>query len=206
MNRFGVRDTDQKATLGGAGVERLPAEAAPRAAMTPTGPMLGGLGISYIPRETGRAIWNDGVSDVSPLKSHIAAAVPVPAPAQFAWTAPHLVPAAPVPAQVAWTAPPAAPAAAPAPVSAQVGPTPTVTMPPAPASAPLLVSSGGGVQTPAMPSTSITVSAPSTGVVDGIAAWLGGSTPIFSYNVPNALLAGVVVLGFALLSSERKRR
>ena len=77
-------------------------------------------------------------------------------------------------------------------------------MPAAPAAAPLLVSSGGGTQTP---STSIVVSsAPSTGVVDGIASWLGGSTPIFSYNVPNALLAGAVVLGFALLSSDSRKK
>jgi hypothetical protein len=46
--------------------------------------------------------------------------------------------------------------------------------------------------------------------VDSIATWLGGSTTIFSYNVPNALLAGIVVLGFAWLegggSGTGKRR
>lgn len=52
----------------------------------------------------------------------------------------------------------------------------------------------------AAPSASATVAAP-TDVTSQIAAWLGGSTSIGSYAVPNALLAAAVVLGFAWLSS-----
>jgi hypothetical protein len=53
--------------------------------------------------------------------------------------------------------------------------------------------------------------AASAGVTEQIAAWLGGSTAIGSYSVPNALLAAAVVLGFAWLeggsssSTGRKR-
>src|SRR6202030_3223101 len=46
LNRFGVRDTDQRATLGSMGVQRFPAEPAPRAAMTPTPPILGAVGLT----------------------------------------------------------------------------------------------------------------------------------------------------------------
>jgi hypothetical protein len=44
------------------------------------------------------------------------------------------------------------------------------------------------------------------GITDQIAAWLGGTTPIFSYNVPNAILAGAVVLGFAMLEGGSGKR
>jgi len=51
--------------------------------------------------------------------------------------------------------------------------------------------------------------AASSSVTDQIAAWLGGSTSIGSYAVPNALLAAAVVLGFAWLegggSTGKKR-
>jgi hypothetical protein len=56
----------------------------------------------------------------------------------------------------------------------------------------------------------VTASAPATTVVstpsvtDEVAAWLSGSTLIGSYSVPNALLAGAVVLGFALLTGRKK--
>jgi hypothetical protein len=35
-------------------------------------------------------------------------------------------------------------------------------------------------------------------MADQVAAWLGGTTAIGTWNVPNALLAGGVILGFAL--------
>jgi hypothetical protein len=66
----------------------------------------------------------------------------------------------------------------------------------------LNVSSGGGTQTLSTP----TIVAAQPGLVDNIAAWLGGSTTLFNYKIPNALLAGVVVLGFAWLSSSGKKR
>jgi hypothetical protein len=56
-----------------------------------------------------------------------------------------------------------------------------------------------------------TAPAASSGITDQIAAWLGGSTPIGTWSVPNALLAGAVILGFAFLegggssSTGRKR-
>lgn len=56
-------------------------------------------------------------------------------------------------------------------------------------------------------STPAAAPAASAGITDQIAAWLGGTTPILSYNVPNAILAGIVVLGFAMLEggSGKKR-
>ncbi len=52
--------------------------------------------------------------------------------------------------------------------------------------------------------------ASSGGFIDSVAAWLGGTTPIGTWSVPNALLAGAVILGFAFLegggSSTARRR
>lgn len=48
----------------------------------------------------------------------------------------------------------------------------------------------------AIPATS---TAAPTDITDQVAAWLGTSTVLFGYSVPNPLLVGVVVLGFALL-------
>lgn len=111
--------------------------------------------------------------------------------------------------------PPQLPRLAPPPVSAQSSPTPQVTVPAAPPPTAVLVSSGGGTSSPApaadssgvtqSPTTSTIVTA-APGVADQVAAWLGGTTPIFSYNVPNALLAGGVVLVFALLMGGGKKR
>jgi hypothetical protein len=70
----------------------------------------------------------------------------------------------------------------------------------------LLISSGGGTQTPSTPTVVAPAPSTTTGLVEGISAWLGGTTSIFNYNVPNALIAGVVVLGFAWLSSSGKKR
>lgn len=222
MNRFGVRETDQRATLSG--VSRFPAEPTPRSAMTPTGPLLGSVddGLGFV-----RAVVGDGVDypagmNVGLMRMY---GLPVPAPVRAPVAPIRIVSEAPalasnlVPAgtftyqppisssggggAVAQPAPPPAAVAAVAaiPVSQQVGPTPTATLPAPPANNAILVSSGGGTQTPAT-SAAATAAPTSTGtLVDGIAAWLGGSTSLMNYNVPNALLAGVVVLGFAWLSS-----
>jgi len=66
---------------------------------------------------------------------------------------------------------------------------------------------GAAASAAATPATAATTT--SSSVTDQIAAWLGGSTSIGSYAVPNALLAAAVVLGFAFLegggSSGKKR-
>jgi hypothetical protein len=43
-------------------------------------------------------------------------------------------------------------------------------------------------------------------ITDQVAAWLGGSTDMFGYNVPNPLIVGVVVLGFALFTNMGSKR
>jgi len=45
-----------------------------------------------------------------------------------------------------------------------------------------------------------------TDVTDQVAAWLGSSTTLFGYAVPNPVLAGVVILGFALLDSMGSKK
>lgn len=192
LNRFGVRDTNQRATLGS--VLRFPAEAIPRAAMTPTPPILGSVGlVSEMVRvsENGyRYPYPVRYPVTYPIRTSMApttAAAPVSA-SGGGGTAP--TPAAAVPSS-------------PAPVSQQVLPTPTVTVPPQAPTGAVLVSSGGGTQTPA---TSTVVAPASSGLVDNVAAWLGGSTTLLGYAVPNAVLAGIVVLGFAWLSSNSGKK
>jgi hypothetical protein len=46
----------------------------------------------------------------------------------------------------------------------------------------------------------------SASMTDQVAAWLGGTTAIGTWNVPNALLAGGVALGVALLMGGGKKR
>lgn len=94
---------------------------------------------------------------------------------------------------------------------------------PAVAEVPIVASGGGGAVPPQpatvpalQPSPTPRVSTPVAplalptaqprSLVDNIAAWLSSSTALFGYRVPNALLAGVVVLGFAYLSSPSGRR
>jgi hypothetical protein len=197
LNRFGVRDTNQNATLGGPA--RFPAEPTPRAAMTPTGPLLGALdgelGVLPLYQNGGAAYW--GARPPIRIVSWNPPAPAAPTPMQA-------VPQAVPPAQTinssggGGAAPPSPAATS---VSSQVGPTPTATLPAAPASNTILISSGGGTQTPATAPVAAAAPSTATGLVDGIAAWLGGTTSLMNYNVPNALLAGVVVLGFAWLSS-----
>ena len=94
----------------------------------------------------------------------------------------------------------------PPPVSSQSTPTPQVTAPATPPPTYVYISSGGGTVSPAPASQAVTqspatstVAPAAASVTDQVAAWLGGTTPIGTWNVPNALLAGGVVLGFALL-------
>lgn len=92
------------------------------------------------------------------------------------------------------------------PVSLQTSPTPQVTAPSTPPPTYILVTSGGGTASPA-PATAAAQTVPaSANIADQVAAWLGGSTAIGTYSIPNALLAGGIVLGFALLSSGGKKR
>lgn len=226
LNRFGTRETDQQATLGAA-IERFPAEPNPRAAQNPTPPILGAVGLAPTPY----AIRYDGPYPAwprpilpAPRPPIVAAPMPAPAPPVRTFPAPPPTPPSgpsypvtPLPiivssgggGQVAPTIVPPAPPSVwpqPIPVSQQAGPTPTVTLPaPAPTGA-VLVSSGGGTQTPSTSTIVAAAPAPSSDFVSGIATWLQGVTPIFNYNVPNALLAGAVVLGFAFLSSSGKKR
>lgn len=212
LNRFGVRESDQRATLGA--VDRFPAEPTPRSAMTPTGPLLGAVTALQIrsdapPNFVGieRMV---GVQPRPPIR--IVNEAPLPPVS----TVP---PAAPTPiiqssgggggvSQVVpagvyfWQTAPSGAVA----VSAQNSPTPVATLPAPAAPGAVLVSSGGGTQTPA--TAPVNAAAPSTAgsLVDGIAAWLGGTTSLLNYNVPNAVLAGVVVLGFAWLSSSSSGR
>jgi len=198
LNRWGARETDQQATLGAA-IERFPAEPNPRSAQNPTPPILGAIP-SYIRYQNGTTYWG-ARPPVLPVRTF---PPPPPAPAPSGPSSP----VTPLPiisssgggGQVQPTAPPPAST----PVSSQQSPTPTVNLPAPASTGAVLVSSGGGTQTPA--TSTIVAAAPSTDFVSGIATWLGGSTPIFNYNVPNALLAGAVVLGFAFLSSSGKKR
>lgn len=202
LNRFGVRDLDQRATLG-ADVSRYPAEPTPRAAMTPTGPILGAIApisdairiYPYPPMPGPMPVWPG----------------PLPQPPIFDYWGgyPIIRPITTGPITSSGgggatpTPQPPLPVAAP-PVSSQVLPTPTVTLPPPPSTSLNLISSGGGTETPSTPT--IVSPAPSGGFVEGIAAWLAGSTTLFNYRVPNAVIAGVVILGFAWLSSSDSRR
>lgn len=229
MNRFGVRDTDQRATLGAVN-NKFYQEPTPRSAMTPTPPMLGMMPIERIlpirgnlPIDSGGAgpIYWGGPPSVEPIVGPIQSLppnpvpLPLPGPART-WMPPVVsppivpIPIAPISSSGGGGAvaspPPPPPSDGAPPVSTQVGPTPTVTMPP-PSSGIILVSSGGGTQTPSTPViTAAPAAASATGFVDGVAAWLGGSTMLFNYNVPNALLAGIVVLGFAWLSSSSGKK
>lgn len=196
LNRFGVRDTDQQATLGA--VTRFPAEPTPRAAMTPTGPLLGGLdGELGIMAE--RMYSNGGY----PGTAYWGARPPIRVVQYNPPATPYLSPQ-PTPPQVVSSSGGgggvAASAPAGAPVSAQQTPTPVATLPP-PSPSVVLVSSGGGTQTPATAPAAAAAPTTAGGLVEGIAAWLSGSTSLLNYKVPNAVLAGVVVLGFAWLSS-----
>ena len=204
LNRFGVRETGQRRTLGAAPSSgKFYQEPTPRAAMTPTGPILGAIALPD----------GGGSGAISPVIRRPGIIIfPGPMPVWHPPTAPP-TPAAPISASggggaVPAPAPSPAPSASPAitvapPPSAQQSPTPTVTVPPPSSPGTVLVSSGGG--TPA-PATTTIVAAPSTDLGGGVASWLGGTTPIFNYNVPNALLAGAVILGFAWLYNSGKKR
>jgi hypothetical protein len=197
LNRWGARETDQQATLGAA-IERFPAEPNPRAAQNPTPPILGAIPTYVRYANGGTTYW--GSRPPIAYRPPIVAPPPPPSGPTYPVTPLPIIVSSGGGGQV----PPTPPPPAPTPVSAQPGPTPTVSVPPPAPTGAVLISSGGGTQTP--PTSTIVTAAPSTDFVSGIATWLGGSTPLFNYNVPNAVIAGVVVLGFAFLSSSGKKR
>lgn len=178
-NDNGVRDLSTAVTLGGYLYTdyRGPAEPAAKAAMTPVN--LGAMSIV-----DSQVLLSPRYRTPIYLGPPERANPPIPIP-------PMVLPINPAP-----------------PVSSQSTPTPQVTVPQLPPPTVIYITSGGGTASPApAASTSVTPS-PTTSTVnvagpasvtDQVAAWLSGTTPIFSYNVPNALLAGGVILGFALL-------
>jgi hypothetical protein len=97
--------------------------------------------------------------------------------------APNIAPAAPVPAPITYTTDAAGNI-----INAQTG---TVVVAAAQASA-----SG---TTAASLNAAEAAPAASSGITDQIAAWLAGNTAIGTWSVPNALLAGAIILGFAFL-------
>lgn len=193
-NVIGVREVGPQTQLGGMDgaivVPRAPAEPYPRAANNPTGRMLGAV-----------AVTPDLLQ--YPVYRGIIGPIRVPLPTIYR------PPASPPPSPL-YLAPGAtgvpAPAQPAAPVSAQSSPTPVVIVPPQRQSpgSPILVSSGGGTAAPATQPITIQTGDTATGA---ITAWLQGSTSLFNFNVPNALLAFAAVLGFAFLSggSGKKR-
>lgn len=208
LNRFGVRDTDQRATLAGP-ADKFYQEPSPRAAMNPTAPMLGA--IATIPsRYVSPIVYWNGRDPYSPPIPVVKPSTPPPLPPVTSLPVAQK-PLPPTPAPISSSGGGgsiSAPAAPPA-VSTQQTPTPTVNVTPqtAPTGA-VLISSGGGVATPATATISVTAAPASSsgGLVDGVAKWLGASTSLFGYSVPNALIAGVVVLGFAWLSSSSGKK
>jgi hypothetical protein len=183
-NIIGVRDVGPQTQLGGMDgsivIPRAPAEPYPRAANNPTQRMLGAA-----------AMLTDGGGTSEMIRA--------PFPIDF-WggrIGPRYIPSYPVSPIVAAPGAPASAPPAPPPVSAQSSPTPVVTMSPSPQPGTILISSGGGT---AAPSTApITIQTGDT--MSAVTAWLQGSTPIFSYTIPNVVLAGGVILLFAWLSS-----
>jgi len=203
-NVLGVRDVGSFPTLGSMDgaivVPRAPAEPYPRASNNPTGPMLGlimanggGAGYSEIVRRP-------GVITYVPPAPGPAQQIPQPPPLTIA---PNFPPVDRPPSPITPTpgAPYTPPVAAP-PVSQQTSPTPTVTVPQQPQTGAVLVSSGGGTAAPSTAPITIQTGSDTTGA---ITSWLSGSTVIFSYPVPNALLAAGVILLFAMLTGGKKR-
>jgi hypothetical protein len=181
-NDNGVRDLSQSVTLGGYLYTdyRGPAEPAPKAAMNP-------VTLGIVTNDCGaRPLYADYRDDRSGYSIDLRD-----------WNACNRAPA------------PAAP-----PVSSQSTPTPQVRVNAVPQSNAVLVTSGGGTASPApvssqagitpSPTTStvnVTAAPPAASVTDQVAAWLGGTTPIFSYSVPNALIAGGVAIVVAMMMS-----
>lgn len=194
-NVIGVRDIGPATQLAGMDgsivIPRAPAEPYPRAANSPTGRMLGALPsadpISDMIRfREGGSPWPGPMPVWPGYGVPIYRVTPLPLP-------PQAPPVTALPGAPASSAPPSAPPA----VSSQGSPTPVVTMPPQSQPGAILVSSGGGT---AAPSTApITIQTDSS--TGAIASWLQGSTTLFNYPIPNALLAFAAVLGFAWLSS-----
>ena len=190
-NDIGVRTLSGE-TLGAdyAGF-RAPAEPAPRGASN-----LVTLGVAVSTAEflPARTYWG-GTPIIYPRPPILPARPPEQPPASPIQPVGPVI-AQPFPLPVAM---PPTPAPA-APVSQQQTPTPQVIIPPVSPTGAVLVTSGGGTAAPAaVPAAASAPAVASTGFMDSVAAWLGGSTPIGTWSVPNALLAGAVVLGFAFL-------
>jgi hypothetical protein len=219
MKLFGVRDSGERPTLttlsgwggpgSGDGPMRFPAEIQPHAAMNPT-PSLAGLGL-MVAQRTNLAPRNTIVPVIRYVQPPTSAIVNLTLTAgQRAieqqqhpdWDLSHITTA--MATQIMAEHPDwfgQAPA-----VSAQQSPTPTVNTPAVLPTTQILVSSSGGAPTPAT-STIVTPPPVSASVVDQVFAWLGGSTVLMGYTVPNAALAAVVGLAAAaLLRSDGKRR
>jgi hypothetical protein len=214
-NIIGVREVGPQTQLGGMDgmdgsivIPRAPAEPYPRPANNPTQRMLGAVATSQLidrgvfvnggpPMPGPMPIW--GGVPIGPGGNPV---YPFYPPVRIPPIPPVAPPVISVPPQYPVVAAPGAPVSpqppAPAPpVSSQSSPTPVVTMPTQPQTGAILVSSGGGTAAPA--TAPITIQTGDT--MSAITAWLQGSTPIFSYTVPNVVLAGGVILLFAWLSS-----
>jgi hypothetical protein len=232
LNRFGVRVASQRATLGE--IKRLPAEPTPRSAMTPTGPILGAVAIQ-VPNDGPvlpgpMPVWNFGRPDVRPTGPIIVRPLPIISSSGGGGTAPTppATPTPPVSQQVGPTPTVVTPPSTPViPVFISSGggvaapSLPTVTAPAVSyatdANGNIINGATGAIVLSAAQAASMGTSAASLnagatggaaspGVVNQVTAWLGGSTSLLGYSVPNALLAGAVVLGFAWLSSSGKKR
>jgi hypothetical protein len=208
QNQIGLRNTDKQMTLGAFDFTgyRAPAEGGPHASMNPVN--LGGFddglaGLAASPNQSGAGYWRPWIHYPLSRVRPVPPAAPALPPGWSPGAPPRSVytggPTPMLPERI--VAP-----GAPPPVQVQSTPTPTVTVPPAPAAPqPVLVTSGGGSVSPdttglASPSVNVTTSSTaSASLIDQVAAWLGGTTPIGSYNVPNALLAGGVAIVVALL-------
>lgn len=199
-NDNGVRDMSQSVTLGAYLYTdyRGPAEPAPKGAMNPVN--LGSL-LTDCGTYPSRRSYDDIEMYRSDVQDYNVCRRQALQPAVLSAITPVRSTLGPVTGPV-MLAPP---------VSAQSTPTPQVRVNAVPQSNTVLVTSGGGTLSPApvpaaaqagvtqSPTTStVNVTPAGSSMADQVAAWLGGTTPIFSYNVPNALLAGGVILGFAM--------
>ena len=225
-NSLGVRNMNRVQTLGA--VRRDPAAAAPKAAMNPVT-----LGVAPTTPVSAPAApagsFQLGPSAPIQIVGPVSAGGALPTSLQTSPT--PTVNVAPATPQYVFVTSGGGSASLPSPASptAPVG-VPT-TSPYAPAGAIQTLPAGSGLPAPpsgyqwltnadgtqslvpigTQPVAASSVAAPaaaatSLSVTDQVASWLSGSTVIAGYSIPNALFAGVVVLGFALLSSGGKKR
>lgn len=178
-NENGVRDLSKSVTLGSYLYDgyRGPAEPPAKASMNPVN-----LGGAYLTRFGQRPAYQPTpMGDLIPVSSAVMTPSPVPSS-----------------------------------VTTQNSPTPQVTVPASSGPTVIYVTTGGGTASPApaasspaviqSPTLSTVAPAASTSFTDQVASWLGGTTPLGSWNVPNALLAGAVALGVAMLMGGGGKR